>query len=198
MAVVAPLRRQYRQRRWHVLVRPARIDREDAVAVAAARTGDRHGRCARHLIVSCMVFVRRRSDHEACSICRTGCIPSSTQITDFGKSGWFLWPLGILFLVLAALPPMASPVQQRVLAAIMVRVGFLFTAIAVPGLFDTIVKRLIGRARPFVGGHLDPFLFQPVRLARRTTPACRPAMPPPRSPCWSRSARSGRARAAIC
>jgi len=80
-------------------------------------------------------------------------------ITDYGKSGWFLWPLGILFLVLAALPPIASPVQQRVLAAIMVRVGFLFTAIAIPGLFDTIIKRLIGRARPFVGGHLDPTLF---------------------------------------
>jgi membrane-associated phospholipid phosphatase len=80
-------------------------------------------------------------------------------ITDYGKSGWFLWPLGILFLVLAGLPPIASPVQRRVLAAIMVRVGFLFTAIAIPGLFDTIIKRLIGRARPFVGGHLDPTLF---------------------------------------
>lgn len=80
-------------------------------------------------------------------------------ITDYGKSAWFLWPLGILFLVLAALPPIASPVQQRVLAAVMVRVGFLFTAIAIPGLFDTIIKRLIGRARPFVDGPLDPTLF---------------------------------------
>ena len=26
------------------------------------------------------------------------------QITDFGKSGWVLWPLGLLFLALAALP----------------------------------------------------------------------------------------------
>jgi undecaprenyl-diphosphatase len=80
-------------------------------------------------------------------------------ITDYGKSAWFLWPLGILFVVLAALPPIASRVQQRVLAAVMVRVGFLFTAIAIPGLFDTIIKRLIGRARPFVGGPLDPTLF---------------------------------------
>ncbi len=80
--------------------------------------------------------------------------------------------------------------QQRVLAAIMVRVGFLFTAMAVPGLFDTIVKRLIGRARPLVGGHLDPTLFHPfawrsdyaslpsghattvVRAAGRRSPAC--------------------------
>lgn len=83
------------------------------------------------------------------------------SITDYGKSGWVLWPLGLLFLALAALPPLASRIEQRVLAAIMVRVGFLFTAVAVPGLFDTIVKRLIGRARPLVGGHLDPTLFHP-------------------------------------
>jgi len=85
---------------------------------------------------------------------------SFDQITDFGKSGWFLWPLGILFLGLAALPSLPR-MPQRVLAAIMVRVGFLFVAIAVPSLFDTIIKRMIGRARPLVGGSLDPYLFRP-------------------------------------
>lgn len=85
------------------------------------------------------------------------------DITDFGKSGWFLWPLGLLFLGLAALPPVLTPFSQRVLAAVMVRVGFLFTAIALPGLFTAIVKRMIGRARPNVGGSLDPFLFIPFK-----------------------------------
>jgi membrane-associated phospholipid phosphatase len=83
------------------------------------------------------------------------------DITDFGKSGWFLWPLGLLFIALAALPPVLTPFSQRILATIMVRVGFLFTAIAVPGLFVTIIKRMIGRARPMVGGSLDPYLFSP-------------------------------------
>jgi membrane-associated phospholipid phosphatase len=83
------------------------------------------------------------------------------DITEYGKSGWFLWPLGLLFIALAALPPVLTRFSQRVLAAIMVRVGFLFTAIAVPGLFVTIVKRMIGRARPMVGGTLDPYLFSP-------------------------------------
>jgi len=83
------------------------------------------------------------------------------DITDFGKSGWFLWPLGLMFLALAALPRMLTPISQRVLAAIMVRTGFLFTAIAVPSLFVTIIKRVIGRARPMVGGSLDPFLYAP-------------------------------------
>lgn len=140
-----------------VLVRPARIDpktpwlwppRELAIATVAALV----------ILFIGMVFV------DGPTIRGVQHLPHWLHsffdaITDYGKSGWFLWPLGILFLVLAALPPMASPVQQRVLAAIMVRVGFLFTAIALPGLFDTIIKRLIGRARPFVGGHLDPTLF---------------------------------------
>ena len=82
------------------------------------------------------------------------------QITDFGKSGWFLWPFGILFLALAALPSLPR-VPQLVLAAVMVRVGFLFVAIGVPGLFVNVVKHIFGRARPMVGGSLDPLLFSP-------------------------------------
>ena len=88
-------------------------------------------------------------------------ISAFDDITDYGKSGWFLWPLGLLFLALAALPPVLTSFSQRALAAIMVRIGFLFTAIAVPSLFVTIIKRLIGRARPLVGGSLDPFLYSP-------------------------------------
>jgi undecaprenyl-diphosphatase len=83
------------------------------------------------------------------------------QITDFGKSGWFLWPLGLLFVAICALPMTLPRVQRLVLAAIAVRVGFLFVAIGAPSLFDTIIKRMIGRARPMVGGSLDPTLFSP-------------------------------------
>ncbi len=47
------------------------------------------------------------------------------------------------------------------LAAISVRVSFIFLAIAVPALFVTIVKRLIGRARPYVGDIMDPYIYAP-------------------------------------
>jgi undecaprenyl-diphosphatase len=86
---------------------------------------------------------------------------SFAEITGFGKSGWFLWPLGLIFLALAALPARLTMMSQRAVVATMVRVGFLFAAIAVPGLVVTIVKHVFGRARPMVGGHLDPFLFNP-------------------------------------
>lgn len=82
-------------------------------------------------------------------------------ITDFGKSGWFLWPLGILFLALAVLPSGLTRLSRRVHAAITVRVGFLFCAIALPGIFTNIVKHIVGRARPGVGGSIDPTLFAP-------------------------------------
>jgi membrane-associated phospholipid phosphatase len=84
------------------------------------------------------------------------------QITDFGLSGWTLGPLAFLLAVIAACGSPALPrLTQRVMAAIAVRLGFLFCAIAVPGLFVTVVKRLIGRGRPFVGGVADPFLYAP-------------------------------------
>jgi membrane-associated phospholipid phosphatase len=84
------------------------------------------------------------------------------EITNFGLSGWFLVPFGFILLCLAALTNPALPrLTQGVLTALAARFGFLFLAIGVPGLFDTIVKRLIGRARPSVGGHDDPFAYMP-------------------------------------
>ena len=84
------------------------------------------------------------------------------QITDFGLSGWFLYPLGFIIVSLAVIGARALPrMTQGVLALLAARFGFIFVAIAVPGLFVTIVKRMIGRARPYVGGHNDPFVYMP-------------------------------------
>ena len=84
------------------------------------------------------------------------------ELTDFGKSGWFLWPAGLLLLAIALEgSPRLPGFSRLVLAALAVRISFLFAAIALPSLLVTIIKRVIGRARPFVGGHLDPFLYLP-------------------------------------
>ena len=85
------------------------------------------------------------------------------QITDYGLSGWFLFPFGFVLLFLAAVTkPALSRGTRAVLAMLTVRFGFLFLAIAIPGLFVTLVKGLIGRARPYVGGHDDPFAYLPL------------------------------------
>src|SRR5215467_9936450 len=84
-------------------------------------------------------------------------------ITEFGKSVWFLVPIALALATMALLGSPALPrMSQRVLAAIAVRLGFLFLAIGLPGLVFTIAKRLIGRARPFVEGGADPLVYRPL------------------------------------
>jgi undecaprenyl-diphosphatase len=87
---------------------------------------------------------------------------SFEAVTDFGLSGWFLIPFGIVLVGLAAvLSPALSHAAQAVVETLAVRFGFLFLSIGVPGLFVTIVKGMIGRARPYVGAHDDPFAYMP-------------------------------------
>jgi undecaprenyl-diphosphatase len=81
------------------------------------------------------------------------------ELTDFGKSGWFLWPLAIALLALAVMGAVAplNRMSRLILATIAIRLEFLFAAIALPGIFTNIVKRLLGRGRPFVGGDTDVY-----------------------------------------
>ncbi len=143
-----------------MLVRPARRHVQNSWPLTLQRLAIAAG-------VAVAIFLAVMFLIDAAAVNGVGHLPSwivwsFDQITDFGKSGWFLWPLGILFLGLAALPVLPR-VPQLVLAAVMVRVGFLFVAIGVPSLFDTIIKRMIGRARPLVTGIADPFVFSPFK-----------------------------------
>ena len=84
------------------------------------------------------------------------------EITQFGLSGWFLFPCGFVLLFLGAVTsPQLATSARAMLAALGARFGFVFLAIGLPGLFVSIVKRLVGRARPFVGGYEDPFHYAP-------------------------------------
>jgi undecaprenyl-diphosphatase len=83
-------------------------------------------------------------------------------ITNAGLSGWYLYPLGIAILCLAsAIAPSMPRLPRGVLAAVASRCLFLFWAIAAPGLFSTVIKRVIGRARPYVDVHDNPFTYVP-------------------------------------
>jgi membrane-associated phospholipid phosphatase len=84
------------------------------------------------------------------------------DVTHFGKSVRFLLPIALMLAAIAALASPALPrVSQRVLAAVAVRLGFLFLAVGLPGLLFAAIKRLIGRARPLVEGGADPFIYRP-------------------------------------
>jgi undecaprenyl-diphosphatase len=84
------------------------------------------------------------------------------ELTDFGKSGWFLWPTGVLLAVIAIGGLRKLPKTARlVLTAWAVRLSFLFAAIALPGLVAAVVKCVIGRARPLVASDIDVLVFKP-------------------------------------
>ncbi len=84
------------------------------------------------------------------------------QITEYGTSGWVLYPLGVSLIALGIAAPFALPrMSQAFLTAIVVRLSFLFLAVAVPGLFVAMVKRLIGRARPFIYDDMTAYVSRP-------------------------------------
>ncbi len=89
------------------------------------------------------------------------------HITDLGLSGWFLFPTAFLLLAAAAADsPGAAEVLAQGACGYLGAARLYFHGIAVPGLFVAIVKRLIGRARPFVAGE-DPWTSHAVGLAAR-------------------------------
>ena len=86
------------------------------------------------------------------------------RITDFGKSGWFLWPAAILVVTAAALArPALGRLANLMILSLVVRLEFVFFAVGIPALTVSIVKRLIGRARPSHWGpfHYAPFSWRP-------------------------------------
>jgi undecaprenyl-diphosphatase len=81
------------------------------------------------------------------------------DITDLGLSGWFLFPTGLLVIAIAFLAtPALGRIANLVLLSIVVRLQFVFFAVAAPGLCFTVLKRLVGRVRPSA---LGPFAYMP-------------------------------------
>lgn len=111
------------------------------------------------VVIGTMVLVDARSVTQARAL-PYWLIEVFRELTDFGKAGWFLWPVGIALAAIAcATPFLRDRFTSAVLGVFALRLSFIFAAIAVPGLFVSIVKRLIGRARPFVTGEADPFAW---------------------------------------
>jgi undecaprenyl-diphosphatase len=70
-------------------------------------------------------------------------------ITRLGYGGYWLWPTGILILILLAVQRLRlDRLARATSAALFARVSLLFWAVAVPGLISALAKGLIGRTRP--------------------------------------------------
>jgi undecaprenyl-diphosphatase len=85
-------------------------------------------------------------------------VDTFNEITDYGRSGWFLLPLAGLIVLAAARAPIGRRIADLVLLSVVMRLHYLFLAIALPGLVVTVIKGLIGRMRPSESG---PFVYIP-------------------------------------
>ena len=80
-------------------------------------------------------------------------------VSDFGKSEYVLWALLAALAITALTLPRLRGRPRAILIGWGDRLLFLFCAVAVPVLAGDILKGVIGRGRPFVGGHANPFNY---------------------------------------
>ena len=80
--------------------------------------------------------------------------------TDFGKSTYVLWTLAGLLIAILLVLPLLSDVSRSILIAFGVRIQYLFFAVLFAVLCGELLKYIIGRSRPFVGGDANAFYYQ--------------------------------------
>jgi membrane-associated phospholipid phosphatase len=80
-------------------------------------------------------------------------------VTDFGKAAFVLWPLAIMSLIVAIVSPGLRGAARSLWLRCGLRIQFVFFAVLVPVLFGEVIKWIVGRGRPFVGGKANAFNF---------------------------------------
>jgi membrane-associated phospholipid phosphatase len=80
-------------------------------------------------------------------------------LTDFGKSAYVLSSLVVVMFVLAIAFPRARGTARSVLIGFGTRILFIFFAVLLPVLTGEVIKDIVGRGRPFVGGQANAFNF---------------------------------------
>ncbi|PJG56466.1 phosphoesterase [Bradyrhizobium forestalis] len=82
-------------------------------------------------------------------------------LTDFGKDEYVLLVLGAALVALALVAAGLHGSRRALLLGFGTRLQFMFLSVAVSAFVAEILKFLIGRGRPFVGGKANPFNFVP-------------------------------------
>lgn len=80
-------------------------------------------------------------------------------VTDFGKSNYVLWAIFAILLGVALISPRVRGTSRSILLSFGARILFVFFAVLVPVLTGEIIKGIVGRGRPFVGGEANAFNF---------------------------------------
>lgn len=73
-------------------------------------------------------------------------------LTDFGKDEYVLGALAVLLIMIAIAAPAVRGIQRSLLLGLGTRLQFMFFAVLFPVLVGEVIKWVVGRGRPFVGG----------------------------------------------
>jgi undecaprenyl-diphosphatase len=80
-------------------------------------------------------------------------------LTDFGKSEYVLGLLAALLFAVAIITARLRGTSRSLLLGFGTRLQFVFFAVLVPVLAGEVIKWVVGRGRPFVGGEANAFNF---------------------------------------
>src|SRR5579859_43229 len=82
-------------------------------------------------------------------------------VTDFGRDSYLIAALAAALAVLALAFPFVRGDARAKLLHFAGRIEFLLFAVALPVASTEVIKYIVGRGRPFVGGKANPFNFAP-------------------------------------
>ncbi len=82
-------------------------------------------------------------------------------LTDFGKDAYVLCALAGLLVIVALAAPGLKGTSRSLLLGFGTWLQFLFLAVLAPVLAGEMIKWIVGRGRPFVGGKANAFNFDP-------------------------------------
>jgi membrane-associated phospholipid phosphatase len=82
-------------------------------------------------------------------------------LTDFGKDTYVLSSLAVTLLAVALVAAGLQGAWRSRLSRLGLRLQFVFFAVLLPVLSGELIKLMVGRGRPFVGGKADAFNFAP-------------------------------------
>jgi membrane-associated phospholipid phosphatase len=82
-------------------------------------------------------------------------------LSDFGKDTYVLYALAAILAAIGLAMPMVRKASRTRLARHGRRAQYLFLAVLAPLLTTDVIKWVVGRGRPFVGGKADAFNFAP-------------------------------------
>jgi undecaprenyl-diphosphatase len=80
-------------------------------------------------------------------------------LTDFGRAAFVLWLLAAALFAVAIISPRVQGTSRSLLIGFATRLQFVFLAVGAPLLAGEVIKWIVGRGRPFVGGEANAFNF---------------------------------------